>query len=133
MKKIFASLILVIAASATVMAQGKGAQFQFKDKNDSYDFSTVKEGADAVHVFEFKNTGDKPLIIQNAEGSCGCTTPEWPKTPILPGKSSAITVKYDTKDRVGPINKSVYIKSNATNNNAGERYEIKIKGNVTAK
>jgi len=132
MKKILASVILVVMASLTALAQGKGAQFQFKDKNDTYDFGTVKEGADAVHIFEFKNTGDKPLIIQNAEGSCGCTTPEWPKTPILPGKSSAITVKYDTKGRVGPINKSVYIKSNATNS-GGERYELKIKGNVVAK
>ena len=86
MKKIFASILLVAIASISALAQGKGAQFQFKDKNDTHDFGTIKEGSDAVHVFEFKNTGDKPLIIQNAEGSCGCTTPECPKAPILPGK-----------------------------------------------
>lgn len=131
MKKILSTLLLVAIASVTALAQGKGAQFSFKDKGDVHDFGTVKEGGDAVHVFEFKNTGDKPLMIQNAEGSCGCTTPEWPKTPILPGKSSSITVKYDTRNRVGPISKSVYIKSNATN--GGERYELKIKGEVVAK
>ena len=74
------------------------------------------------------NTGDQPLIITNCQGSCGCTVPKCEKEPIKPGQTSTITVKYDT-NRVGPINKSVTISSNATN--APEKI-VRIKGNVEA-
>jgi len=57
--------------------------------------------------------------------SCGCTVPEWPKEPIPPGKTSSIKVSYNTS-RVGPINKSVFVDSNA-----GERVTLNIKGNVS--
>ena len=66
------------------------------------------------------------MIISNAKGSCGCTVPTWEKEPIMPGESSVMTVKYDTK-RVGPINKSVTITSNATNS---PTKVIRIKGKV---
>jgi hypothetical protein len=59
-----------------------------------------------------KNVGKEPIIISKATGSCGCTVPNWPKEPILPGASSAIKVTYDTK-RVGAFTKSVTISSNA--------------------
>ena len=62
--------------------------------------------------FKFTNTGDAPLIISNAKGSCGCTVPVWPKEPIAPGASNVIKVKYDTK-RIGAFNKSVTLTSNA--------------------
>jgi hypothetical protein len=62
---------------------------------------------------EFKNTGNEPLIITNAKGSCGCTVPDWPKEPIAPGATGVIKVRYDT-NRPGPINKSVTISTNVT-------------------
>lgn len=77
------------------------------------DYGTIEQGADGVREFKFKNTGKSPLIISNAKGSCGCTVPSWPKEPIKPGESGVIKVKYDTR-RVGPINKSVTVYSNAT-------------------
>jgi hypothetical protein len=104
---------------------------KFKFKSEVHDFGTIPEGPAAEHVFEFKNTGKEPLIIQNASASCGCTTPEWPKEPILPGKSGKITVRYNTQGRGGqPFDKTVYISSNAVSDK--ERYELHIKGNVTA-
>ena len=124
MKKLL-SIVFVLTFSMNVMAQS-GPVFKFKETNNTYDFGTVKEGADAVHVFEFTNTGDQPILIQSADASCGCTTPEWPKTPILPGRSGKITVKYNTQNRVGPINRSIYIKSNASKTPV----ELKILGNV---
>ena len=93
---------------------------------ETHDYGTVKYGADGTCTFEFKNTGNEPLIISNAKGSCGCTVPEWPKEPIAPGAKGSIKVKYDTK-RPGAINKSVTITSNAVNE---PTKVIRIKGNV---
>jgi hypothetical protein len=79
-----------------------------------HDYGTIKQGANGTCEFTVTNTGDQPLIITNCQGSCGCTVPKCEKEPIKPGQKSTITVKYDT-NRVGPINKSVTISSNAGN------------------
>ena len=76
------------------------------------DYGTVEKGANGEREFKFTNNGKEPLIITSARGSCGCTVPSWPKEPIAPGESAVIKVKYDTQ-RVGPINKSVTVNSNA--------------------
>lgn len=94
---------------------------------DVVDYGTIEQGADGMREFKFKNTGKEPLIISNATGSCGCTVPTWPKEPIKPGESSSIKVKYDTK-RLGAINKSVTITSNATE----ATKVLRIKGNIIA-
>lgn len=105
-------------------------KFQFKG-GDSHDFGTVKEGDPAEYSFEFKNVGKEPLIITNASASCGCTTPIWPKEPVLPGKTNKIVVKYNTMGRPGPFTKEVFITSNAASDK--ERYELHIKGTVEPK
>ena len=98
----------------------------------SYDFGEVQEGPAAEYVFEFTNVGKEPLIIQNANASCGCTTPEWPKEPILPGKTGKIKVSFNTQGRGGqPFDKTVFLTSNAVSDK--ERYELHIKGTVKAK
>jgi ribosomal protein L19 len=79
---------------------------------DLHDFGTISKGDNGTTEFTFKNTGKEPLIISNAQGSCGCTVPLWPKEPIAPGASSSIKVTYDTK-RVGAFTKTVTITSNA--------------------
>lgn len=91
-----------------------------------HDYGDIDKGADPYCEFTITNKGNEPLIITNAKGSCGCTVPEWSKEPILPGESSVMKVKYDTK-RVGPINKSVTITSNAVNE---PTKVIRIKGMV---
>ncbi len=136
MKKFFFALCLAVGAAGAAHAQDaakpnpKAPKFQFD--SEMHDFGTIKEGPAAEHVFVFKNVGKEPLLIQNASASCGCTTPEWPKEPILPGKSGKITVHYNTQGRVGPFEKSVYISSNAVMPAGRDRYELKIKGTVTA-
>ena len=94
-----------------------------------HDYGTIDQGDDGNCVFTVTNTGKSPLIISLCKGSCGCTVPICPQEPIAPGESADITVKYAT-NRVGPINKSVTITSNATNE---PRKVIRIKGNVKAK
>lgn len=79
-----------------------------------HNYGTVDNGANGTCEFKVTNTGDQPLIISNCKGSCGCTVPKCDTAPIAPGKSTIVTVKYDT-NRPGPINKSVTISSNATN------------------
>jgi hypothetical protein len=128
MKKALLSLVVLFVASVamnTAIAQIEtGAKIEFS--KDTHDYGTVKYGADGTCTFEFKNTGNEPLIISTAKGSCGCTVPEWPKEPIAPGAKGTISVKYDTK-RPGAINKSVTITSNAVNE---PTKVIRIKGNV---
>ncbi len=128
MKKILFSLTVILAtAFANNAIAQEGAKIEFK--KEVHDYGTIKNGADGNCSFEFKNTGTEPLIISNCQGSCGCTVPEWPKEPILPGKSAEIKVKYDTT-RQGAINKSVTITSNAVNT---PTKVINIKGEVGPK
>jgi len=89
-----------------------------------HDYGTIYKNGDGVCYFEFSNTGKADLQLSNVSSSCGCTVPEWPKEPILPGKSAKIKVSYNTS-RVGGINKNVYVDSNA-----GERVTLTIRGNV---
>jgi hypothetical protein len=98
------------AAPAATIAPTSTADIKF-DRLE-FDYGTLKQGGDPNGEFSFKNTGKEPLIISNCQGSCGCTVPSWPKEPIKPGASGVIKVHYDTK-RVGPINKTVTVTSNA--------------------
>jgi len=135
MKKLLFMLSVVFAASA-INAQTsieKGPKMVFS--KTTHDYGNIKYDGDPNCSFEFTNTGDEPLIISNAKGSCGCTVPEWPKEPIAPGAKGSIKVKYDTK-REGTISKTVTITCNAIN---GELYDsatktsnftLRIKGEV---
>ena len=82
---------------------------------ETHDYGTIKQGAYGTYEFKFTNTGNEPLIISTARGSCGCTVPTYPKEPIMKGQTSVIKVSYDTK-RVGPFTKTVTIESNAKTN-----------------
>lgn len=120
--------ILTAALSGFAQDAPPASKAEIQFEKEVHDFGNVKQGGDATTEFKFTNTGTEPLIISNAKGSCGCTVPEWPREPIAPGQSGAIKVKYDSK-RVGPINKSVTITSNANN---GAQKIIRIKGHIDA-
>lgn len=77
-----------------------------------FDFGKITEGEKVSHVFKFKNTGNKPLIISNAQGSCGCTVPQYAKEPIAPGAESEMKVEFDSKGKVGSQSKTVTITAN---------------------
>lgn len=86
------------------------AKFSFVDKK--HEFGFVDEGSIVKHNFAFTNTGKIPLIIKNAETTCGCTVPEWPKEPIPPGESGIIKATFDTKGKLGSQNKEITIWAN---------------------
>lgn len=94
-----------------------------------YDFGTIKEGDKAKGVFKITNSGNKPLIIYRAKGSCGCTVPEPPKNPIMPGATDTIAFTFDSKGRTGSQSKTIRLK---TNTETGSE-KLRIKGIVTSK
>ena len=102
---------------------------KFKFKEETHDYGEVPEGPTAEYDFEFKNTGKKPINISEAHGSCGCTVPQWPHEPILPGKKGMIHVTYNTAGRPGPIAKDVTINSDAQQ----KPMVLHIKGTVKPK
>lgn len=109
----------------------KGPKIEFKAADNTIDYGKIYKGVDSgLRVFEFTNTGDAPLIIENVQSTCGCTVPTKPKEPILPGKTGKIEVKYNMA--TGPIRKSITVESNAVNYEGG-KIHLKIKGEVLEK
>lgn len=83
-----------------------------KFEKSLHDFGSVKSTSENKYNFQFTNTGDAPLVISNARGSCGCTVPNYPKTPIAPGETGEIEVIYSPKNQSGPQTKTVTITAN---------------------
>jgi hypothetical protein len=82
-------------------------------EQDFHDFGKLIQGEKVSYGFKFTNTGKTDLIISKVSSSCGCTVPDYPKTPIRPGETKKIDVKFDTENRRGFQNKTVTIVSNA--------------------
>lgn len=132
MKKVLFTIGVSLMMTFTVVAQNTTTQPADNPnapvitfEKTTHDYGTVTKGGDGTCEFKFKNTGVEPLILSNVTSSCGCTVPEWPREPILKGKSASIKVKYDT-NRVGPINKTVTVMSNSK----GAAVQLKITGSV---
>ncbi len=96
------------------------------------DYGTIEQDSDPYRYFKFKNTGDAPLVIKHAKGSCGCTVPDYPKEPIMPGQESEIKVKYAT-NRPGPFTKTITLTTNEGEDPKGMKRVITITGKVTPK
>ena len=103
------------AANAPATTQTSGAQIVFDQPK--FNFGTVTEGTKVENTFTFKNNGTEPLILANVQTTCGCTVPEWPKEPILPGKTGAIKATFNTTGKGGQQNKVITIISNAKEGN----------------
>ena len=114
MKKLFLGIVMLLSL-ATLNAQTKPAvattpvtSVASFDKL-KHSFGKIKQGTPQSITFTLKNTGSKPLIIEQATAQCGCTTPEYSKAPILKGKSSPIKVTYNAANP-GPFTKTVTVK-----------------------
>ena len=110
------------AVVETPKAEGAGMIFE----NETIDYGTIPHNADGKREFVFTNNGNKPLIIESTQGSCGCTVPTKPEGPIAPGAKATIGVKYAT-DRIGAFTKTVTVKSNAVGQ---ETKVLTIKGTI---
>ena len=101
-------------ASAANVVAGDAAVIRFETPN--YSFGTVTQGEKVSYSYKFKNDGKSPLIITNAEASCGCTVPEVPKEPIKPGEDGEIKVVFNSEGKVGLQDKVVTVTSNGVPN-----------------
>lgn len=103
-------------ANPTQVGQGEASKARAKTsiqfENLEHDFGTIKQGDSPETVFKFTNTGNEPLIIENAKGSCGCTVPDWPKDPIAPGGKGEIKVQFNSAGKSGDQSKSVTLTAN---------------------
>lgn len=100
------------AEKATTEIVSTEAVAGMKFTEESFSFGDIAEGTVAEHEFEFTNTGESPLVITSAKGSCGCTVPEYPNTPIAPGATGVIKVSFDSNGRPGQNDKTVTIDAN---------------------
>jgi hypothetical protein len=127
MKKIVLIAALVVSVMVVMAQEEKkadGPQITFK--NTTHEYGDIAVGSDGSYSFHFTNTGTEPLILSKPRSSCGCTVPQWPKEPILPGEGNEIKVTYNTS-KVGTFNKTVTVYSNAKDNSA---IILRIKGKV---
>ena len=135
MKHLLGIFAILFMASFQIQAQATVTEPQANPdskakltwESDVCDYGTIDQGAEPLRVVKFTNTGTEPLIISGAKGSCGCTVPNWPKEPIMPGETSQIEIRYDT-NRVGSINKTVTV----TSNDPAGKHVIQVKGTINA-
>lgn len=123
MKKLFFVFAFLFVATFA------NAQGVIKFKNEGHDFGKIEEGVQATHTFEFTNTGTAPVVISNAQASCGCTTPDWTKDPVMPGKTGKVTASFNSQGRPGNFSKTVTVISNSET----PQIVLSIKGEVNQK
>lgn len=123
-------ILIIVTAISAEYANGQSARANIKFTGTEHNFGTIEEKKGPVsYEFIFSNDGNLPLIISRVQPSCGCTSPEWTREPVMPGKLGSINVKFDPKGRPGPFTKTIAVYSNAENKNV----VLKIKGYVNVK
>ncbi len=119
----------MLAVVAALFACGAAAKAVIKFDKNSYNFGNFKESQKMQYNFVFTNTGDEPLVIQQAFSSCGCTIANFTKEPIAPGEKGKISVTYNGMGKFpGHFKKPVTIRSNAANSIV----RVYIEGNMVA-
>ena len=113
------------AVPGTTVQENKN-QAEIKFEVEEYNFGTIKQGDKVNFDFSFINGGKEPLIISQAQGSCGCTVPVWPKEPIAKGGKGVIYVEYNSAGKMGLQSITVTITSNAKEGTKS----LYLKGNV---
>ncbi len=121
-------LALVLGASGCSdspeeRAKEHGQEIWFEEY--MHDYGEIQKDSDGTWTFTFKNLGEQAIVINQVRSTCGCTVPEWPREPIEPGDTGAITVKYNTASK-GTFLKSVVVYSSAANSPV----KLQIKGKV---
>ncbi len=97
----------------------------FALENTTHDFGKIKQGEPVTHEFKFTNTGKTPLVITNVKPSCGCTTPDWSREPIMPGGQGFIKATFNA-GTVGAFNKTITVTANIESG----FMQLSIKGEV---
>lgn len=106
-------------------AQGPFAKMEFT--TTEHDFGTINQGDIVEHTYSFKNTGEVPLVIQSARGSCGCTVPDWSKEPVPVGGEGFIKAKFDSQGKVDHQTKTVTVTANTYPPQTDVRFTADVK------
>jgi len=117
--KLKLALVFFVLVYGTTFAQDEAKKTDagvFSFENTTIDYGTINQNADGARTFSFTNTGNAPIVITQVKSSCGCTVPSYSKTPVLPGETSEIKVKYAT-NRIGVFKKTITVMSNASEAN----------------
>jgi hypothetical protein len=131
MKKLIVIMVMLFLALLTIQAQDKpvaASQDSIIFASTVHDYGTIVQASDGTCEFKFTNKGKAPIVLNDVKASCGCTVPEWTRTPVAPGANGTIKVTYNTNN-VGAFSKSITVNSNAVNN----PLVLIIKGTVNAK
>lgn len=124
--KILFILMLVVGISNILLAQGPKIDFE----KTKHNYGKVKEeGGVVTYKFKFKSNGTKPVIVTKVQSSCGCTVPEWTRSPVVPGTSGFVSARFDPTNRPGNFNKHVLVFNTATK----EPIKLVISGEVIPK
>lgn len=123
--KITLTFLLSFITLTTCFSQQKKAADMISFTDVKHDFGKIKQGVPVTYAFAFKNIANQPVVIESATASCGCTTPAWPKTPVLKSKADKITAGFNAA-APGPFNKTIYVKVAG----ADQPLELNIKGEV---
>lgn len=113
-------------------AKPEGPLPKFEFETVEHDFGTIKEGQVVEYTYKFKNTGEIPLVIQNAQGSCGCTASDWTKTPIPVGGTGFVTAKFDSNGKPNVQNKTVTVTANTYPKQTVLRFKAMVTPKVDA-
>ena len=117
-----------VDAAAIEKAAKDSANFTTIEWIDSVaNFGTIEAGKKVEVKFKFKNSGDKPLLLTNVMASCGCTTPDWTKEPVAPGKEGWVTGIFNSEGKMGDIHKEIRVFSNTKN---GTEHKLTFTGTV---
>ncbi|MBT4338370.1 MAG: DUF1573 domain-containing protein [Bacteroidetes bacterium] len=129
---VFALTIITASSSFAQLPDNEvagGPKINFEET--SFDFGEIEEGSYAKHIFEFKNIGDKPLLLKEVKPACGCTASEWTREPILPGEKGSVTAVFNSRGYGGrSFHKSISV---TTNMGTNAQKVLFFKGNVIKK
>jgi len=112
--------------SGATMDSSKFTSIEWLDSVDK-NFGKIAEGRKLDVSFRFKNTGDKPLIIQKVQPSCGCTVAEEPNEPVPPGQEGVIKASFNSEGRLGANHKTLYVTANTKTKQSHElHFEVEV-------
>ncbi len=117
-------VVLAIGFASTAQNAVK-AEDVIKFSELRHNFGKIKQGVPVTHDFQFSNIGKAPLIIETASASCGCTTPTWPKQPVMNSKTDILKAGFNAA-APGPFEKTIFVKIKGID----APYELKISGEV---
>ncbi|WMN11192.1 DUF1573 domain-containing protein [Marivirga salinae] len=106
------AIVFLLFFHITVFAQNNTAKITFLE--ESHDFGTIEEKAGQVkYTFNFFNSGSDSIRLTSVRASCGCTTPFWEKSALMPGDTGKIEVAYNPLNRAGKFAKTVTVRTSS--------------------